>query len=842
MAPEKFGIWEVEAKVGEGSFGIVYRCRDPFLKKYIAIKALKGHLLTPDDPTTLSDFFKEAELLAHFNHPAFTHIYYLNPEPPWIAMEFLEGETLENVLQRKEQVGLDRIARIFQMVCDGLHHIHAQVEERYRTVHRDLKPGNLLLLRDGSVKIIDFGVAKASIGDPTIVGVVKGTPLYMSPEHMGGTVDSRSDLWSLAVILFETLTGGKPYPDPDPSQAWSYAKLRRFEHSILNDRYAALPRTMPPYLKDTLTAFFDRVFQLDKEKRFQSALEFRSALDKIVEQTSRHAAPGEVLLPPLSEVDLLLYQAGDLFDSGSFGSARELYESVLGLDPDNEEAHHWLLRIEDRTREAPAAVAAPAVPPGPPLPAEDVALLRRVLRRPALNLPADLMPRLHELLQRIDTHRPEDREALRGELSDAGGSVAKALQARVTREAEEARSTLQRLQPIDPQAAQKGSAEVERIAGAVASGDAVALAAMAVKLGETRRHAEYALGDALSWLRGEAMGVASHLELLLAAHEGDAASLSQGLQDDGYRALAALQAPAASEEPAGVRDDLRAAAAAVDRLRQGAAAERLERQRDRLRKAGAALPKALPDALAASLRLTELRDQTARLVAEALRWDDPRRLAEVAALLEDLNESAGRIEAALPPPQPETPAPQAAVPAPARKEAPPEPRVQAPSQAPSRKEAPAPAARAPVPARREAPQPRAVRERTERKPRPDAGRRGVLWWGAAGAVALAAVIVVIWMIRPSPPVPQADGILIVDALPWGNLREIVDLDRSAPVPLSEKTTTPYRLSLPPGRYRVTVSNPDFGEVSVETEVRDSEVRNLGVRLPQFDVEKLLKEF
>ena len=107
---------------------------------------------------------------------------------------------------------------------------------------------------------------------------------------------------------------------------------------------------------------------------------------------------------------------------------------------------------------------------------------------------------------------------------------------------------------------------------------------------------------------------------------------------------------------------------------------------------------------------------------------------------------------------------------------------------------------------------------------------------------VAVIVAILYLIWPSPPVPSADGILIVDALPWGNLREIVDLDRSAPVPLSEKPTTPYRLSLPPGRYRVTVSNPDFGEVSVETEVRDSEVRNLGVRLPQFDVENLLKEF
>jgi len=139
--------------------------------------------------------------------------------------------------------------------------------------------------------------------------------------------------------------------------------------------------------------------------------------------------------------------------------------------------------------------------------------------------------------------------------------------------------------------------------------------------------------------------------------------------------------------------------------------------------------------------------------------------------------------------------------------------------------------------------PRPVREKLERKTQPDVKGRRVLGWGLAGAVVLAAVILIIVRLIPSSvPVPPADGVLIVDALPWGSLREIVDLDHSAPVPLSEKTTTPYRLSLPPGRYRVTVSNPDFGEVSVETEVRDSEVRNLGVRLPRFDVENLLKEF
>jgi serine/threonine protein kinase len=833
MAPQKFGIWEVEEQVGEGSFGIVYRCRDPFLKKYIAVKALKSQLIRSDDPTTLADFFKEAELLAHFNHPAFTHIHYLNPDPPWIAMEFLQGETLESLLQRKEQVGLDRIARIFQSVCDGLHHIHSQVEERYRTVHRDLKPANLLLTRDGGVKIVDFGVAKANIGDPTLVGVVKGTPLYMSPEHMAGTVDSRSDLWSLAVILFETLTGSKPYPDPDPSQGWSYAKLRRFEQSVLSDRYAPVPRTMPPYLGEPLTLFFDRVFQLDKEKRLQSALEFRAALDRIVEQTSRHVNPGDVLLPPLSEVDQLLYQAGEQFDNNALTAARELYDRVLGLDPDNEEAHHWLLQIEDRlAREAagpaPDASVGPPIAVEPELPAADVDLLRRVLRRPALGIPGDLSARLRDLLQEIDTARTEDRERLRGALSDSIGGVTSALLEKVMSAAERARAALGELEPVNPEAARSGRGDVERAVDAASSADAMALGVLIARLAEVERRAGDEIADASAWLRAEAAGTASHLELLLVTHEGEARSIPDAWQE-GQGILAALQAPPSERKPAELRESLRTGAGAIDRLGQEAEAARLERHRERLRLACAALERALPDPLAASLHLGDLRDQTVRSVGAALRWDDPSRLAALSGVLEGLAETAGRWEPELRPPQP--------------KEAPAPPR---PPVAPAR-EAPRP----PAPLRKEAERPhvepgapRRARERIGRSDEPAMPRgRPILWWGLAGAgIVAAAIFLIVHFVRPPTPVAPADGTLVVDALPWGHLREVVDLDRSAQVPVSKEATTPVRLSLPPGRYRVTVSNPDFGEASVETDVHDGEVRTLGVQLPRFDVEKLLKEF
>src|SRR6478672_9980279 len=211
----RIGAYEVTSQLGEGGMGVVFRARDTKLLRDVAVKVLPDHFA--DDPERLSRFQREAQILASVNHPNIAQIYGLEHvgSAGCIVMELVEGETLSDRL-KNGPIPLDEAIEIAKQIADAL----AAAHER-GIVHRDLKPANIKLTRNGTVKVLDFGLAKVlnSPGEKTnlsmmptkvsgsITGSIVGTVGYMSPEQARGKeVDARTDIWSFGCVLFEMLT------------------------------------------------------------------------------------------------------------------------------------------------------------------------------------------------------------------------------------------------------------------------------------------------------------------------------------------------------------------------------------------------------------------------------------------------------------------------------------------------------------------------------------------------------------------------------------------------------------------------------------------------------------
>ncbi|MFQ5877745.1 MAG: protein kinase [Acidobacteriota bacterium] len=212
--PERFGAYRVEALIGAGGMGVVYRAFDEALARPVALKTLLPALTA--DPGFVARFKREARSAAALNHPNITQIYTIGQEgaAPFFAMEWVDGRSLEAIVRAEGRIGPARAAEIIQQAAQGLRHA-----ARKNLIHRDVKPSNLMLTRDGTVKITDFGLAKAlrSKTQLTVTGEVLGSPGYISPEQaQGGEVDARSDIYSLGATFYHLVTGRLPFEAPTP--------------------------------------------------------------------------------------------------------------------------------------------------------------------------------------------------------------------------------------------------------------------------------------------------------------------------------------------------------------------------------------------------------------------------------------------------------------------------------------------------------------------------------------------------------------------------------------------------------------------------------------------------
>lgn len=202
------GRYRIERELGLGGMAAVYLAHDQELDRPVAVKLLAANLA--GDESFRKRFVREARVAAKLSHPNIVRVFDSGEADgrPFIVMEYVEGESLAEALRRRGKFPPDEAVELVLQICEGLEHAHAN-----GLVHRDVKPGNLLLREDGVLKIADFGIARATEATKlTQVGTVLGTAAYLSPEQAAGTeVTPAADLYSLGVVFYELLTGRTPY-------------------------------------------------------------------------------------------------------------------------------------------------------------------------------------------------------------------------------------------------------------------------------------------------------------------------------------------------------------------------------------------------------------------------------------------------------------------------------------------------------------------------------------------------------------------------------------------------------------------------------------------------------
>ena len=260
----KAGRYEFIDELGRGAMGVVYKATDPVIGRTVAVKTIRlseqGTGLSR--PELLARFQTEARAAGLLTHPNIVVVYDAGEEDGlyFITMELVEGKSLQTLLDGGQAFPLPRVLRIMEQTCSALHFAHER-----NVVHRDIKPANLMLTADDTVKITDFGTAKIlQFGTVQQTAHVMGTPSYMSPEQVKGrAVDGRSDIFSLGVMLYEMVTGEKPFPGQN---------ITTVIYKIVNEEPVP-PRQIDPSIHPGISAVVMRALAKEPDTRYQSCRE-----------------------------------------------------------------------------------------------------------------------------------------------------------------------------------------------------------------------------------------------------------------------------------------------------------------------------------------------------------------------------------------------------------------------------------------------------------------------------------------------------------------------------------------------------------------------------------------
>ena len=263
------GRYQVEKELGKGAMGVVYQGKDPKIGRVVAIKtmALSQEFEADELVEVKERFFREAETAGRLSHPNIVTIYDAGEEHDlcYIAMELLKGQDLMPYTKPDKLLPVDKVVSIIARVADALGYAHKQ-----NIVHRDIKPANIMYEPESDApKVTDFGIARITDSSKTKTGMVLGTPSYMSPEQLSGKkVDGRSDLFSLAVTLYQMLCGALPFVGDSMAQL-----MFRIANEQATEIFLVRPGLPPP-----LVAFLDKAMAKDADQRYQTGDEFAAAL------------------------------------------------------------------------------------------------------------------------------------------------------------------------------------------------------------------------------------------------------------------------------------------------------------------------------------------------------------------------------------------------------------------------------------------------------------------------------------------------------------------------------------------------------------------------------------
>jgi serine/threonine protein kinase len=269
---KRFGRYEIVAELGRGAMGVVYKARDPQIERMVAVKTVSMWGQEPDEKAEFRmRFMNEAQAAGRLHHAGIVSIFDVGENPenqdPYIVLEYVSGESLNRVLAREKKLSLTKALQLAEEIAEALDYAHAQ-----GVVHRDIKPGNILVTEDGHAKIADFGIAKLNLAHFTLPGRVMGTPAYMAPEQLSGEgVDGRSDLFSLGVILYALVTGHSPFQGNSATTVCFKVANREPVAA------SAFDLTLPRELDEVIS----RAMAKDPEHRYQRGSEFAEDLRRL---------------------------------------------------------------------------------------------------------------------------------------------------------------------------------------------------------------------------------------------------------------------------------------------------------------------------------------------------------------------------------------------------------------------------------------------------------------------------------------------------------------------------------------------------------------------------------
>src|SRR5579883_370945 len=279
----KAGRYEIVGELGRGAMGVVYKAVDPVIGRTVAVKTIRlseeGTGLSR--PELLSRFQTEARAAGLLTHPNIVVVYDAGEEDGlyYITMELVEGKSLQAMLDARQAFPLPRVLRILEQTCSALQFAHER-----NVVHRDVKPANLMLTADDTVKVTDFGTAKIlQFGTVQQTAHVMGTPSYMSPEQVKGrAVDGRSDIFSLGVMLYEMVTGEKPFPGQN---------ITTVIYKIVNEDPVP-PRQIDPTIHPGISAIVMKALAKEPDQRYQSCRDMLEDLKNYRSLAGAGAAAG----------------------------------------------------------------------------------------------------------------------------------------------------------------------------------------------------------------------------------------------------------------------------------------------------------------------------------------------------------------------------------------------------------------------------------------------------------------------------------------------------------------------------------------------------------------------
>jgi serine/threonine-protein kinase len=283
--PANLGKYRIDEVLGKGSMGVVYKGYDPDIQRTVAIKTIRKEMVDDEQAAAfLARFRNEAQAAGRLSHQGIVGVYDFGEvgEVAFLAMEYVEGNSLREYFLRGTRFERRDVVSVMVQLLDALHHAHVR-----GVWHRDVKPANIIIMRSGKLKVADFGIARIESSTLTQVGAVMGTPGYMSPEHYNGSpIDQRSDIFAAGVVMYQLLTGKRPFSGSQESIAYQ----------ICHEQ-PVLPSALAP---DVASPAFDEVVMTALAKRVEERFQYAQAFSEAVVQA--HAAPAS---PTLSEETII---------------------------------------------------------------------------------------------------------------------------------------------------------------------------------------------------------------------------------------------------------------------------------------------------------------------------------------------------------------------------------------------------------------------------------------------------------------------------------------------------------------------------------------------------------